>query len=515
MLNILYLDYEDDVIYFCKKHKSIYLYGAGDFGRIYYEYLVHHGVDNIKGFLVTKKIEKIYCGIPVYEMLEYQHRIGNDCGIILTLSRKYHDEILENNNFHCELGFCDDSMIQVFSIDRMFQLLERLSQNKLASRVGNVYDGQKILVVQVEHTYGDIIWSSGFLRELRANFPNSHITMIINLKMLNLFSRCPYVDEFIGFDLKRGADDVCSEKDCEYVMDFCNNKNFDFDVVYLPRLLPCSLQEIWENIFLAIASRAEIRVAHMTVHEDHMKKIFNKFDKYFTAIVKHEIGEHEALRNIMLLSKNGVAIKRDEMELWLNEGDISYAQRALNLIEHPKNKMLFAVGLVGSNPARSWPPEKYNRVFKKISTYYPNVIFVLCGGLDGICAAKISQKGIENNCIDLVGKTSLVQVAAIVSQCDAYIGSDTGIMHMAAAFKKPIVELSHSLPDAQDTCGSHPVRTGPWRVPGIILRPPHGLGKCHCVCGKRYAHCIDLIKVEDVYCAVEKMICNLKGDGFI
>ena len=163
--------------------------------------------------------------------------------------------------------------------------------------------------------------------------------------------------------------------------------------------------------------------------------------------------------------------------------------------------------MVGSVEKRSWSPEKYSDVFSFIAQKYEEVVFVLCGGTDAVDAAKIAQQYVGNKCIDITGKTSLLQVAAVISKCDFYLGSDTGLMHMASAFCLPIIEISASIANSPEYWGSSPTRTGPWKVPAIVLRPDKGLDDCRYMCNKKYAHCINQITESEVEAAIEEMIC--------
>jgi ADP-heptose:LPS heptosyltransferase len=73
---------------------------------------------------------------------------------------------------------------------------------------------------------------------------------------------------------------------------------------------------------------------------------------------------------------------------------------------------------------------------------------VLLGGKEDSEKAKIIQKSIGENCIDLCGKLSINQSAAVVKHCKKILTPDTGLMHIAAAFKKEIVSVwGNTIPD--------------------------------------------------------------------
>ena len=48
---------------------------------------------------------------------------------------------------------------------------------------------------------GDAVLMSSFLRQLRANAPAAHITLVARPALKELFLECPYVDELLEFEI--------------------------------------------------------------------------------------------------------------------------------------------------------------------------------------------------------------------------------------------------------------------------------------------------------------------------
>lgn len=68
-----------------------------------------------------------------------------------------------------------------------------------------------------------------------------------------------------------------------------------------------------------------------------------------------------------------------------------------------------------------------------------NIEVVLLGGQDEIEKGKQIEEKIS--CINLVGKLSLDQSAMVILKSNAVITGDTGLMHLAAALRKPIISI--------------------------------------------------------------------------
>jgi ADP-heptose:LPS heptosyltransferase len=107
--------------------------------------------------------------------------------------------------------------------------------------------------------------------------------------------------------------------------------------------------------------------------------------------------------------------------------------------------------------------------------------------------------------MNVVGKTTLRQTAALLKRCHLYVGNDTGAMHVAAAMDTPVVALFGS------SCRH---RFGPWGKGQAVLGPELACGPCiqahhldrcvHCIFDR--PHCMLDITVEQVQRVVESII---------
>jgi heptosyltransferase I len=107
-----------------------------------------------------------------------------------------------------------------------------------------------------------------------------------------------------------------------------------------------------------------------------------------------------------------------------------------------------------SKPERDWPSENYAEVLRHVHQKSPIPIVVLGGpsaaersAIDRILAlAKVPV-------LDLAGKTRIPQLMAALSRCRLLLAPDTGAVHIANAFGKPVLGLYAVAPSR---------RTGPY-----------------------------------------------------
>jgi ADP-heptose:LPS heptosyltransferase len=128
--------------------------------------------------------------------------------------------------------------------------------------------------------------------------------------------------------------------------------------------------------------------------------------------------------------------------------------------------------IMGSSwPSRIYPPVAVATVIRELARSAEScaALFpVLIGGPDeaGLAAAVIRE--LEGEAVlNLVGRTSLRDLAAIFAECAVAFGPDSGPMHIAAAVACPIVSLWGS---------TAPERSAPWGYADLAIR---GEIPCH------------------------------------
>jgi heptosyltransferase I len=106
-----------------------------------------------------------------------------------------------------------------------------------------------------------------------------------------------------------------------------------------------------------------------------------------------------------------------------------------------------------SKAERNWLPERYAQTADYLKSKGLNV--VLCGG-PGALDAELRDRILEHThaiSVDLVGKTSLPQMLAVLGEAQLVIAPDTGPAHMATTQRTPVIGLY---------AYSNPRRTGPY-----------------------------------------------------
>ena len=144
--------------------------------------------------------------------------------------------------------------------------------------------------------------------------------------------------------------------------------------------------------------------------------------------------------------------------------------KALGLIANAPRPMV-AVILGSSWPSRIYPADAIARVIRELaqaSADYPALFPLLIGGAEETrLAAAVMRELAGEPGLNLVGKTTLRDLIAILAECTVAFGPDSGPMHIAAAVGCPIVSLWGS---------TAPERSAPWGFADFAIR---GEIPCH------------------------------------
>jgi heptosyltransferase-2 len=164
---------------------------------------------------------------------------------------------------------------------------------------------------------------------------------------------------------------------------------------------------------------------------------------------------------------------------------------------------LIAFGPGAGEPRRRWPVTSFIEVGAALERTAEGRIVVVGGGEDRRLGQTL-RRALGGGVIDVTGRMTLRQAAALLKRCALYVGNDSGPMHIAAAFGVPIVEISCHPATGSPAHPNSPVRFGPWKVPHVVLQPP-GSEACVEACAATEAHCILAIGVEAVSAAVRSL----------
>lgn len=330
----------------------------------------------------------------------------------------------------------------------------------------------RILIIHTAFI-GDIVLSTPLIKKIKDTYPDSDITYVTTPSGEAILKNNPYLNNIIVYD-KRGE-----HKGISGVWQLGKRLRYEnFNMVITPhRYLRSSI--------LSWLSRSPIRKGYDIASGSCL----------FTEKIKYDRTKHEVEKLLSFVAPENK--KRYEIELYPGEnekmkGDNLWKE---NLLED-KKVVVLAPGSKWFT--KQWPVEYFNKLaesLKKLS----NVRLIVVGGKD-----EINLPIEKENTIDMRGKTSLLELADILSKVDVVVTNDSSPIHIASAFKKPRIFALFG--PTIEKFGFFPwsLNSKVFQVDGLKCRPCgiHG-GKS---CPEKHFKCMRDILPEEVFKEIKKYL---------
>ncbi|GJL56325.1 MAG: glycosyl transferase family 9 [Nitrospirales bacterium] len=150
---------------------------------------------------------------------------------------------------------------------------------------------------------------------------------------------------------------------------------------------------------------------------------------------------------------------------------------------------------------KAWPLERFARLSDRLVEASLRVVLV--GDAHDHAIASAIQEHAQVSIDSLMGKTTLLELAALMQYATLFIGNDTGLMHMASAVGCPVLGLFG--PTNPQTWGPRGHNTK------VIYKELDCRACFHPGCFRGEDNCMKQISVEEVYTASLELLKDMTG----
>jgi heptosyltransferase-2 len=344
---------------------------------------------------------------------------------------------------------------------------------------------KKILIRGV-NWIGDAVFITPAVRTIRKAFPDAHISLLVKPWVSDIFRNNPDINEIIIYE-----DRFSSLPGKLKLARIIRKKGFHMAIL---------LQNAFDAALIAWLAGIPERIGYSS---DFRKALLTRpID-----IKRKNLEQHQVFYYLDLL-KEAFNIEPDSTEpsLYLGENEADDARTLL----HGSLDLSAETPLIGINPgaaygpAKRWPHERYAELIEKIIREL-NARVVLFGSK---AEEEISRRIVsrilppKSTFLNIAGRTTLRELAALISECDVFVTNDTGPMHMASALLVPVVAIFGST----DHKATGPFGEGHTIVTRNIPCSPCFKRECpEDKTGTRegYLRCMTAISTDDVFRAVQ------------
>jgi ADP-heptose:LPS heptosyltransferase len=318
----------------------------------------------------------------------------------------------------------------------------------------------KILVLRFS-SIGDIVLTTPVLRNLKKSIPKVELHYLTKTSFRAVLRHNPYIDKLWDFD--RNFDEVVTS---------LVREKFDFIV------------DLHRNI-RTLKLKKKLGVKSLSFDKLNFKKLLLTKTKINLLPDTHIVDRY-------LDALSGLAVSNDfeGLDYYVDpKSEVESLEFSKNLPEK------YAVMVVGAAHFTKVPPvEKFKEILRVM-----NMPTVLVGGNNDEKTAKAIAENYQEPLFNYCGKTSLDISALLIKKAEFVVTPDTGMMHIAAAYKRPIISLwGNTTPSfgMAPYYGSNRVASLIVEVKNLSCRPCSKIG--YDSCPKAHFNCMRQLDVQEV-----------------
>lgn len=260
----------------------------------------------------------------------------------------------------------------------------------------------KFLIIRFS-SIGDIVLTTPVIRCMKKQIEDVEIHYLTKAKYKSILLANPYIDKLHAFD-----------NDYKSLIETLRAENFDYIIDLHRNIRSYRIKSALKRYYFS----------------------FNKLNiqKWLLVNLKHNSLPKIHIVDRYLQTLNIFSVKNDNkgLDYFISSEEIEEFSNSIT--ELPESYIAIVIG--GGHSTKQIPLEKIQQIIDNL-----NCSVVLLGGSDDIAKSNQLKCSTKKNINNLVGKISINQSALIIKNSLLILSPDTGLMHIAAAFKKKIISI--------------------------------------------------------------------------
>lgn len=278
------------------------------------------------------------------------------------------------------------------------------------------YPAQRIALIKPS-ALGDIVHTLPALGALRRRFPAAHITWIVSSFYAPLLRGHPDLNAVLAFDRSVRASPWQVLRHYSTFIRQLQSARFN---------LVLDLQGLLRSGLIGWFSGAQRRVGLASAREGSRWLYTDRVD---------DGGQSHAVdRYLRVIRALGGKTEPVRFHVPIDESVLAWAKETL--ADFPAPWLCFGVGARWRT--KRWPVEHFATLAQRAQQVCGGSI-VFVGREDEAVLSRAVARTLAGPACDLTGKTTLPQLAAVLSLADVMVANDTGPLHLAAALGRPVV----------------------------------------------------------------------------
>ena len=279
---------------------------------------------------------------------------------------------------------------------------------------------EKILII-APNWIGDAVMAEPLISQLKKNNPDSRIDVLATPWVASIMKAIPAVNQIIAADFQHGSLQWAERKTLA--------KQLALSAYTHAYVLP--------NSFKSALIPWLAKIPHRIGYQGEMRwGLINE-------ALKNPSRSHRPPMSSHYFALSGITHSEvPQPHLSLPDAMVTQNRQALQSKQSFQDLYVLCPG-AEYGPAKQWPIEHFGQLAKNIIETKQNSLVVILGSQKefslGNDIAEMSTY--PNRVINWCGQTSLEEAMATINNAHAVISNDSGLMHIAAAFRRPQVAI--------------------------------------------------------------------------
>ena len=315
------------------------------------------------------------------------------------------------------------------------------------------------------------------LRALKIAYPQSHLVLLIRPLVADLMATHPYINEVMVDNKGTGLNRLSS-----FWKSVREIRRSDFDLAVV--LHPTSFRNALIPFLADVPERIGSNVSGRGI--------------LLTRTCSDQRDLHEVHRYLSVLELIDIHEPNAKLEFWHTAADRHAARQILATHGISPKDRLIGVNLGTTWRTKRWSLDNFAEVITQVHKRLGGRI-LLTGSTAEISLGEALAQTTQVETINLIGQTTLMQLGALIENCDLYLTCDSGPMHIAAAVGTPTIALFGP---------TSPIRHGPYGESHEVIEKPVECRPCYkrkCIRKDQPHLCMTEINPNEVVRRILKM----------
>jgi len=355
-----------------------------------------------------------------------------------------------------------------------------------------------ILVVNLTRM-GDLVQTTPVMAGLKEAYPGARITLLVNAVFAEICKDIPFIDRLVVFDKpafrkmvrEEGQTLVGSYRRLESFIDGVNDTAYDLAINFTPS----GESAVLTSLFNARETRG------VTAGAEGERVIKHPWQRYFMGVIPSRNFNPFHLCD-MMVKAGGVLPSRNGLYLSISEEERRNARAVLAEHGVGDGDLLVGFQLGASHPLKMWPVASFARLADRLAESFGARVLLTGSPSEEALGAEFDSLATAKG-VNLIGKTDLRGVAALLQRCALFVSNDTGPLHIATAVGTPSLDVSLG-----QVCFRE---TGPYGEGHYVIEAAIPCGPCgfHVECTNPL--CKEMVTVESVF----ELVRRIMADGAV